>query len=52
MITDILSKLPVNECIVSGTPAEYVNLTESLEFNEISFASVKKFSLRMDYWLS
>ena len=42
VIADALSRLPLADDFCSGTPAEYVNLVELLDFNDISFQSIQR----------
>ena len=44
LIADALSRLPIQDDIVSGTPEEYIRLVEVLEFEDITFERIKRFT--------
>ena len=40
-VADMLSRLPIEDSIESSTPADYINLVDSFDFNEITFSKIK-----------
>lgn len=44
VVADALSRLPIKDVIESGIPAEYVKLVAALDFGDISFSSIQKYT--------
>ena len=42
VIADALSRLPINDEFESGIPAEYVKLVEALDFDDLSFQTIRR----------